>query len=430
MADNFYVVQAPAVEDSPDVEFAQLSRVAFVKKLGKRAQLRAVDGQIHMFLRAPQTIQQMRTAVSGKLKAQGYDARVSQVSAEEFARQLAAADHAAVTPEACPDEGAAPGAPSTTTGTVARRTPLQALLDLLPSLSRLERNAVLFKIVATDAALIDCREQALLKTKEEMAKIVLEHTIAEWGGMLAPFVQEAHRQDPKMGRHRDATLDGLGLLLGYPPHSRGYKRTRGTALDPPIRVLDVRKRLFPAPPSEPERFPAAPPPDAAAYFLVDIVVKDHLDAESPVLTIPYTHFAENASWKASFHGGGPADAKLWASTVARWRYFGGIYQFDDSERKPPVDPSTSCSGLAPVVDFTKSDAHIVALEAAEKRRRGPWVIHTANLDGDQAPEGDCDAEFAELRLSLAKRRRTRDPTEVAGRFWSPRTPSADGTSEV
>ena len=229
MADNFYVVQAPAVEDSPDVEFAQLSRVAFVKKLGKRAQLRAVDGQIHMFLRAPQTIQQMRTAVSGKLKAQGYDARVSQVSAEEFARQLAAADHAAATPEACPDEGAAPGAPSTTTGTVARRTPLQAVLDLLPSLPRLERNAVLFKIVATDAALIDCREQALLKTKEEMAKIVLEHAIAEWGGMLAPFVQEAHRQDPKMGRHRDATLDGLGLLLGYPPHSRGYKRTRATA---------------------------------------------------------------------------------------------------------------------------------------------------------------------------------------------------------
>ena len=88
--DNFYVVIMPQ-KTTPDEDEAKLRGVAFVKKLGQSAQFRVISGQLHLFLRAPQTLQQMRTAVSGKLKPLGFVCRLSQVSEEEFAQQLAAA---------------------------------------------------------------------------------------------------------------------------------------------------------------------------------------------------------------------------------------------------------------------------------------------------------------------------------------------------
>ena len=50
MADHFYVVKATQV-DGPEQDMAQIRRVAFVRKLGERAQLRASDGQLYMFLK-------------------------------------------------------------------------------------------------------------------------------------------------------------------------------------------------------------------------------------------------------------------------------------------------------------------------------------------------------------------------------------------
>ena len=51
--------------------------------------------------------------------------------------------------------------------------------------------------------------------REDMAKIVRDHPIREWGEKLAPFVQEANRQDPQSPTCPwDATLAGLHLLLG------------------------------------------------------------------------------------------------------------------------------------------------------------------------------------------------------------------------
>ena len=66
-------------------------------------------------------------------------------------------------------------------------------MELLPALTRAERNTVLFNIVMMSAPRVETWEQKLLKTKEDMAKIVLEHPVAEWGVKLARFVQEARR---------------------------------------------------------------------------------------------------------------------------------------------------------------------------------------------------------------------------------------------
>ena len=92
MAENFYIAKVPQV-NSPEVDMARLRHVTFVRKLGESAQFRAADGQLQLFLRAPQTLQQMRMAVSGKINQLGFGARVSQVSEEEFAQLFAAAGH-------------------------------------------------------------------------------------------------------------------------------------------------------------------------------------------------------------------------------------------------------------------------------------------------------------------------------------------------
>lgn len=285
-------------------------------------------------------------------------------------------------------------------------------MELLPALTRAERNTVLFNIVTMSAPRVETWEQKMLKTKEDMAKIVLEHPVAEWGVKLARFVQEARRQDPELRTSPDATMAGLHLLLNYPPHSRGYRLTRNTNLDPPIRVVDVFKKPFPAPPDMPERFPAAPPPNLASYFLVELVPRDLHGNEGPSLTISYAHFAENAAWKASFHGGGPQDGRLWASTRARWCYGparASIYGFEDYERErlwqlaAEDDPPRGCR-----VDFTGADQHTRAVEEADRRRQGPWTL-TIDAEEDEAGPGkeygeDWSEEFAEISAALAKRR--------------------------
>ena len=111
MAENFFVVRAPQV-DSPEMDMAQLRRVAFVRKLGEHAQLRTADGQLHLFLRARQTLQQMRVAVSGKLNPLGFRASVCQLSEDDFAQQLAAASRMPGMPESELNGGSASGAAS------------------------------------------------------------------------------------------------------------------------------------------------------------------------------------------------------------------------------------------------------------------------------------------------------------------------------
>ena len=427
MADHFYVVKATQV-DGPEQDMAQIRRVAFVRKLGERAQLRASDGQLYMFLQAPQTLQQMRMAVSGKLNALGFQARICQVSEEDFAQQLVAASHTSGTPgtSSLPSDSSASAAASAAMGTMARRTSLQTVMDLLPTLSRFERSTVLFKIVALDVPPVETWEQKLVKTKEDMAKIVRDHPIGEWGEQLAPFVQEANRQDPQRPKCPwDATLDGLHLLLGYPSHDCGFKRTRNTSLDPPIRVVNVFKKPFPVL-SMPERFPAAPPPNVATHFIVELVVKDLHGDESPRMRISCANFAENASWKASFHGGGPEDAKLWASTQARWLYgFASIYDFAAVELQKQREMHELETRSASV-DFTRADQIAKAAEEAERRRRGgPLTIHVPAESDEGADKEDWSEEFAELRETLAKRRRTESPLGTAQMLWM--RPSSSGS---
>ncbi len=69
-------------------------------------------------------------------------------------------------------------------------------------------------------------------------------------------MKEAVRQDHELGLFNDPVKDGLKVVLGYPPHDRGYKTTRNTQLDPQIRVSDIFKYGFPAPPTEPFKSPA------------------------------------------------------------------------------------------------------------------------------------------------------------------------------
>ena len=215
------------------------------------------------------------------------------------------------------------------------------------------------------------------------------------------------------------------MLLGYPSHSRGYKRTRNTTLDPPIRVVNVFKTSFPAPPNEPERFQAAPPPNAAAHFLVELVVRDLHGEESQPMRISYAHIAENASWKASFHGGGPEDAKLWASTQARWLYsFDSIYNFEASElQKQKVMHELETRGDR--VCFAEADQISKAAEAERRRRGGPLTIHVSAESEEETDKEDWSDEFAELRERLAKRPRTEDPLCIAQTLWM--LPSSSGS---
>ena len=90
VVESHYILQVPHT-NSPEVDEALLRKVAFLRKLGPECMhFRNFARELHVFIRAPHSLQQMRQAVSGKINtAQGFSARVRRVdTAEEFAQLL------------------------------------------------------------------------------------------------------------------------------------------------------------------------------------------------------------------------------------------------------------------------------------------------------------------------------------------------------
>ena len=87
MAENHYLLKMPHV-NSPEVDEAILRKVVFLKKLGpERVHFRDAAEELLVYLRGvPQNIQQMRQSVSDKINKQGFAARVSLISADDFAQ--------------------------------------------------------------------------------------------------------------------------------------------------------------------------------------------------------------------------------------------------------------------------------------------------------------------------------------------------------
>ena len=181
MSPNCYIITAPVLRTA-ELDLAQLQGVSFLKKLGERAQFRAVGGALYVYIRAAQTLPQMRSQVSGKLNPLGFTARVSEVTEEELAQRIVTADHEVEVLDAIIGPAPAQAQPI-----VAHSTSLRMVMDLLPLLSRGDRHNVLFKLVLMDAPPVTCLQQTLLRVKEEMATIVLECPLAEWGIKLAPY---------------------------------------------------------------------------------------------------------------------------------------------------------------------------------------------------------------------------------------------------
>ena len=79
------------------------------------------------------------------------------------------------------------------------------------------------------------------------------------------------------------------------------------------------------------------------------------------------------------------------------------------------------------VDFTRADQIAKAAEEAERRRRGgPLTIHVPAESDEGADKEDWSEEFAELRETLAKRRRTESPLGTAQMLWM--RPSSSGSA--
>ena len=66
-------------------------------------------------------------------------------------------------------------------GVVARRTGFNAVLDLLPSLSRGELLNVAFRVAGLTGPLIEAPQELLLQTKARMQQVLRDRPLAEWG---------------------------------------------------------------------------------------------------------------------------------------------------------------------------------------------------------------------------------------------------------
>ena len=158
---------------------------------------------------------------------------------------------------------------------MARRTGFNAVLDLLPTLSRGELLNAAFRVAGLTGPLIEAPQELLLQTKARMQQVLRDRPLAEWGEALAPFVAEAKRQGFS-GFAGGPVAEGLGVLFNFPKD--GFTETRDPRLDPPVRVTGVCKARFGLP-SWPERWPEKPPQDWERFFLVDLAVKDAAGAQ-------------------------------------------------------------------------------------------------------------------------------------------------------
>lgn len=308
-------------------------------------------------------------------------------NAVEHAQVVVLEEDAWLARRAAVREVPAPSAPRP----IERRSPMQTVMELLPTLTPGERHCVLFKLAVIDRPAVECREMALLKTKQAMQEIIRSRPLAEWGEALAPFVQAALQEDADdpdgFKRSSDACVTGLRLLLAHPPPERGFKKTRRPELDPPVRVVDIRKKSFYAlHVHEPDHFPAKPPPDAGKAFTVWLQVQDVNGEWSPQVPVPWYNFCENAAWKASVN----LDFSLWSSSPERWRYntfASSIYAFDAWQRRlaaPSPAPRALSSALKRYYESAAYDRDLETQREREERAR-KRARYTFRLD-DVEPE--------------------------------------------
>ena len=100
---------------------------------------------------------------------------------------------------------------------MARRTGINAVLDILPTLSRGELLNVAFRVAGLTGPLIEAPQELLLQTKARMQQVLRERPLAEWGEALAPFVAEAKRQGFRGSGDRHPVTEGLYVLFALLP---------------------------------------------------------------------------------------------------------------------------------------------------------------------------------------------------------------------
>ena len=373
---------------------ADVLRQPWTRKVQELKVVLPDEGGTVALFRSPWTIFNLRRKVSEWKQRCAIDhAQVRELAEDEWLARRSEAESAP------PPEARAPTE-------LVRRSPLQAALELLPAMTRAERHCLLVKLLAIDLPPVS-PETRLLDTKERMQKILRERPLAAWGEALAPFVAaalaDAGERHVNFVSSRDACYSGLALLLTHPPAEWGFKRTRRPELDPPMRVVDVRKVSFhDLGFDEPKRFPADPPPGAERAFAVKLQLQDSNGDWSPVVTVPWHNFSENKVWKQSVD----LDFKLWASSRQRWCYnasSSSIYSYLEFERRahpqaPPDDVSPSLKRYLGSAEYAQilADQQETAEYVAERRKR-------FRIDVD-----DVDPLVWQM-LELRKRRRLEAP---------------------
>ncbi len=297
---------------------ADVLRQTWLRKVSELQVLPTDTGAIALF-RSVLPLQGLRVKVSIWKKANAVEhAQVQELEEDEWLARRSAP------------------VPAPTSQGVVRRSPMQAVMELLPAMTPGERHCVLFKLATMGRPAVECREAALLDCKQRMQKIIRERPLAAWGEALAPFVHAAVQEagdKPTCFKGPDACLSGLRLLYVHPPQDWGYRQTRRPELDPPVRVVDIRKVSFHSlRVDEPQSFPATPPPNAGRAFSVWIQLQDVNGEWSAAISVPWHSFCENPSWKASVD----LDITLWASSHERWCYTAtprSIYSFTEWQRQ-------------------------------------------------------------------------------------------------
>ena len=366
-------------------------RQAWLRKVENLAIIPCTEGVTALF-RSTLNILNLRRKVSEWKSGNGVQtAQVKELTEDEWTALRANIP----APEA--DAGASDGGQAVNRA-VVRRTALQTIVELLPTLTPGELHNVLFKTALLIRPAVECRETALLDCKERMQKILRERPVAEWGDALSSFVQAAilDAEDRVVGfRSPDPCRSGLMLLFTHPPPDWGYKATRRHALDPPVRVVDVRKVSFHSLGiDEPLHFPAKPPIYAGRAFTVMVQLQDSIGDWSPTMAVLWNNFAENPVWKSSVN----VDFALWSSSHDRWCYraaSASIYSYQATQPMLSSSPKAT-KYLESYYDSKEYDQDLERQKAAKTEHRAP--------SGYQFCIEDVDAEVLH-ELERRKRRR-------------------------
>ena len=241
-----WVITATATE-------ADMMRAAWVRKLEDR--LIAPDNNgVTVLFRSPLSLNNLQRKVSELKKTQGCEhAQVKQLDEAGWLQQRAAVESTAgaerggsshVDSAGSQTGGCSYDRPS---NCLARRSPAQNVMELLPALTRAERHNVLFKLALMDHAAIVCRETNILETKAHMQRILLERPLCEWGAALAPYVRAA-KAEPyfrSQYRYEDPCVEGLAFTLAHPSHDLGLPEDAQPGAGPSRESLGRQEDIVP-----------------------------------------------------------------------------------------------------------------------------------------------------------------------------------------